>query len=78
MFGGSDRIAWRQSSYCSSGGCVEVAVSDVDSGGAVLVRSTHDPQRVMAITQPAWRALIEAVCAGEFAPPRPVQGPSTG
>jgi len=69
MVGGSDRYLWRQSTYCSSGGCVEVAEADVDGGGVVLVRSTEDPERVMATTRPAWVALIEAIRADELTPP---------
>jgi len=78
MFGGSDRLNWRRSSRCASGGCVEVAETDVDGGGVVQVRSSQHPNRVMVITRPAWMVFVEAIRTGELTPPRSTDRSSAG
>lgn len=55
---------FRRSSFCGSGGCVEVAPL---AGGMVAVRDSKDlsvPQHVY--TRSEWVAFVEGVKAGEF------------
>lgn len=50
--------AWRRSSYCGSGQCVQVA----QDGGRVLVRdSREDASPVLAFSPDAWRRFVEHV-----------------
>lgn len=55
--------AWRKSSRCESGACVEVAVM----GHAVVIRDSKDLHGPMlTIDRGAWTEFIEGIRAGEF------------
>jgi len=53
---------WRRSTFCSSGGCVEVARDGAD----VVVRNSTDGDKVVAFTPDAWTDFVEALRDGEF------------
>lgn len=54
---------WRTSSRCSSGGCVEVKVTEK----AVLVRNSTDPQAgELVIPTTMWRDLVATIKTGEL------------
>ncbi len=56
-------LAWRRSSFCASGECVEVAVRD----GMVLVRDSKSPQSgALAYSADEFRSFVRGVIAGEF------------
>jgi len=72
-------LAYRTSSWCSSGGCVEVA--PLPDGGAV-VRDTKDRTREpLTFDRQEWIDFVSGVKNGEFdfAPhsPRPTAGSQT-
>lgn len=55
---------FRRSSFCGSGGCVEVATLD---GGIIAVRDSKDPAiPEHHYTADEWVAFIHGVKAGEF------------
>lgn len=54
-------MAFRSSSRCSKGACVEV--SPLTDGGAVL-RSTRNPTQLLALTAAEWADLLASVKAG--------------
>lgn len=55
--------AWRKSSYCGSGACVEVA----DTDGGVLMRDGKNPgQQPLAFSRDAWADFLDGIKAGEF------------
>jgi hypothetical protein len=54
--------AWRKSSFCQAGECVEVAMQD----GVVVLRSTRAPDAVVRFTRDEWRAFAIGMQAGEF------------
>ncbi len=56
---------WRRSSRCADASCVEVNSED----GAVLVRSTVEPDVELRLTAEQWRSLLEAVKADGFSSP---------
>jgi hypothetical protein len=60
--------AWRRSTRCSSGGCVEVAkVGEGKDGKKYLVRDSKDPQSPeLAFGSAAWQTFIEGVKNGEL------------
>ncbi len=55
---------FRCSSFCGSGGCIEVA----HVGTQVLVRDSRRPAGVLPsrFTRDEWAAFVEGVKAGEF------------
>jgi hypothetical protein len=58
-----EKITWKTSRHCGSGGCVEVA----EASDAVHIRrsqSPHGPR--LTVTRVAWRDFLAAVRAGEF------------
>jgi hypothetical protein len=55
-------IAWRISSFCASGECVEVA----KHGDAIMLRSSLARHKVVRLTPAEWQAFVEGVRAGEF------------
>ena len=62
--GGASASAWRRSTFCASGECVEVAVSD---GGAILVRDSKVPQsEPLSFTQDEFRAFVLGAAAGQY------------
>jgi Domain of unknown function (DUF397) len=54
--------AWRKSSFCASGECVEVAAHD----GKVFVRSSKQPDKSVCYTPDEWLAFTAGCKAGEF------------
>lgn len=56
---------WRRSSRCADASCVEVSSAD----GAVLVRSTVEPDVELRLTAEQWRSLLDAVKADGFTLP---------
>jgi hypothetical protein len=58
-----DDAQFRRSRFCSSGGCVEVAVK----GGAVGVRDSKSPDSaVLVFDREEWSTFVAGVRAGEF------------
>jgi hypothetical protein len=59
---------WRRSSYCANGACVEI---DVRPGPNVRIRDGKlgDDSRIIPVSRPAFRALIDALKRGELGPP---------
>lgn len=54
---------WRTSSFCSTGSCVEVAMT----AGLILVRDTKKPdQPPLMYTKEEWRDFIAGAKSGEF------------
>jgi Domain of unknown function (DUF397) len=57
------QLAWRRSSFCANGECLEVA----REGSQVVVRDTKDPGGpAHRYTEVQWKALIETIKAGKF------------
>lgn len=56
---------WTTSTFCADKACVEVAPT-LAEGGAVLVRSTKVPDKVVRFTRAEWSAFVLGVKAGEF------------
>ncbi len=55
--------AWRKSSYCGTGACVEVAMAGED----IAVRDSKDASSpVLKFTIDEWKAFVAGVNAGEF------------
>jgi hypothetical protein len=58
-----DRAAWRKSSRCTNGTCVEVA----RIGDRYLIRDSKQPQiRALSFTEEEWTAFVDGLTAGEF------------
>jgi len=56
-------MTWRRSSFCASGECVEIAMSD----GMILMRDSKAPHVLpLTYTQDEFRAFVRGVVAGEF------------
>lgn len=61
--GQSDDLAWRRSTSCGGGACVEVALSGLE----VLVRDGKDPSgTVLRYSLEEWTAFLDGAQAGEF------------
>jgi hypothetical protein len=55
--------AWRRSTFCGSGACIEVAKVDE----SYLLRDSKDPEGpVLTFTPAEWDAFVAGVQAGEF------------
>lgn len=54
--------AWRRSSRCDSGSCVDVAIEP----GRVLVRNSQRPGTVVEFDADEFAALVAGIKAGEF------------
>jgi hypothetical protein len=64
MMNSTERPAWRRSSKCSTGTCVEIAAVD----GGYLVRDSKRPQQQpMFFTAEELSVFATAFVAGEFA-----------
>lgn len=60
----ADGTGFRRSSFCSSGGCVEVAVLP---GGWIAIRDSKAPRQLPQIySVEEWEAFLSGVKAGEF------------
>jgi Domain of unknown function (DUF397) len=58
------RVAFKISSFCTVGGCVEVGTA---ADGSVLVRDSKDASgEPLAFTKAEWVAFVAGVKAGEF------------
>ncbi len=55
-------VTWSTAANCTSGSCVQVAHTD----GAVFIRQSADPTRVLEFTPDEWTAFVKGVNAGEF------------
>jgi uncharacterized protein DUF397 len=56
--------AWRRSSFCASGECIEVAAG---ADGSILVRDSKDPEAGSLRYSPdEFGAFVRGVVAGEF------------
>jgi hypothetical protein len=53
--------AFRKSSLCSDGCCVEVSI-----GGDILVRNSAAPETAIAFSKEEWRVFVAAIRLGEF------------
>jgi hypothetical protein len=54
--------AWRKSSECGNGECVEVAVSN----DSVLIRNSQQPDKVVTFTAVEWTVFARGMRLGEF------------
>jgi hypothetical protein len=54
--------AWRKSSFCQAGECVEVAQLNEE----IILRSTRSPSAVVRLTADEWHAFAQGMRAGEF------------
>jgi hypothetical protein len=68
--------AWRKSSFCASGECVEVSQQD----GLVVLRNSKNPDVVLRCTSEEWRSFVAGIKAGECGDlgERPASGPGPG
>jgi hypothetical protein len=57
--------SYRRSSYCTSGGCVEVRV-DGPRGRVYVRRTACNDQTFLVFTVDEWVAFVSGVKAGEF------------
>jgi hypothetical protein len=57
----STATAFRKSSLCSDGSCVEVSM-----GNDILVRNSTAPQTAIAFSKEEWRVFVAAIRLGEF------------
>ncbi len=53
---------WRRSSYCETGGCLEVKVG----GDAVLIRESANPTETVITTRANLATFVAGVKRGEF------------
>jgi hypothetical protein len=59
----STSLRWRRSTYCSSGGCVEVAKAPQ----TVRVRDAKDPEGPsLVVSVEAWREFVASVKRGDL------------
>jgi hypothetical protein len=56
-------LGWRKPSYCQGGECPEIATIE----GLIALRSSSEPDSVIRYSKEEWRALVQAIKAGEFA-----------
>lgn len=57
-------LAWRRSSYCANGACVEIAYA---ADGEYLLRDGKNPNDgTLTFTQAGWRYLLGELKAGKF------------
>jgi hypothetical protein len=54
--------AWRRSSFCASGECVEVSAQD----GMIILRNSKNPAAVVRYSGREWRSFLLGIKAGEF------------
>lgn len=55
--------AWRKSSFCASGECVEVSQPEE---GVVALRDSGNPDVELRYTSVEWRSFVRAIKAGKF------------
>jgi hypothetical protein len=63
--GGCVEVGWRTSSFCGTGTCVEVGG---EGDGNVMVRDAKDPHRRVTLTfgPGEWQAFLGGIRNGEF------------
>jgi Domain of unknown function (DUF397) len=54
--------AWRKSSFCASGECVEIA----QQNGVIVLRDSKEPRGHVHYTTEEWQSFVRGVKAGEF------------
>ena len=59
-----NEMAFRKSSYCTQGGCVEIARTA--NGGLAVRDGKNLDQPALQFTADEWRAFVAGVKAGEF------------
>jgi Domain of unknown function (DUF397) len=59
----SPEYGWRRPSYCQGGECAEIA----KVGDMIALRSSTAPDSIVRYSNAEWRALAQAIKAGEFA-----------
>lgn len=59
----SKQTAWRKSSFCAAGECLEIAQKDE----SILLRNSRLPRTVIQVTAEEWQAFSKALATGEFA-----------
>jgi len=57
-----EELRWQKAKRCAGGNCVEVARAD----GAVLVRNSTSPDKVLSLTVEEWEAFVAGVKEGDF------------
>ena len=61
--GQAEQPAWRKSSFCASGECVEVAAHS----GMIVLRDSKDPSGgMLRYTAEEWQSFVKGIKAGEF------------
>lgn len=59
----ADLPAWRKSSFCASGECVEVA----EQNGMIVLRDSKEPDGgMLSCTSGEWQLFVHDIKAGEF------------
>jgi hypothetical protein len=59
----SSNLVWQRSSYCSTGTCVEVALSDEN----IILRDSKNKEGPTLTFQPSeWNAFLNGVKSGKF------------
>jgi hypothetical protein len=66
-------MQWIKAKQCDSGGCVEVGLAQCCEGSTcgrdhdvVMVRSSNNPDEILAITPDEWAAFVLSVKNGDF------------
>lgn len=59
---GAPDLAWRKSSYCAQGECVEVGALN----GRILMRDSKNPGPVLSFSADEFRAFALGLRAGEY------------
>lgn len=61
--GQAEQPAWRKSSFCASGECVEVAAHS----GMIVLRDSKEPSGgMLRYTTEEWQSFVKGIKAGEF------------
>ena len=59
----SSDLEWHRSTYCSTGTCVEAALSD---GNIILRDSKNENSPTLTFRPSEWNAFVNGVKSGEF------------
>ncbi len=61
--GQTEQPAWRKSSFCASGECIEVAAQS----GMIVLRDSKEPSGgMLRYTTEEWQSFVKGIKAGEF------------
>ncbi len=55
-------LKWRKSSFCAANECVEIA----SNNGAIFLRNSTQPRKMVRYTPEEWRAFAKGLRAGDF------------